>query len=150
MPQSLSNLFVHIIFHIHHGNTQIRSEDEEALYAYIGRIIKDSDSIPILINGTSNHVHILCALSKNSSLSKLVEDIKRHSSRWLKTVSPYYTAFAWQGGYAGFSVSASKVDVVKKYIQMQKEHHKKQSFEDEYVLFLKEYGIDYNEEYLWK
>lgn len=150
MSQSLSNLFVHIIFHINFESVGIKAEDEESLYAYIGCIIKNVESTPILINGTSNHVHILCILSKNIALSKIVEEIKRHSSRWIKSQNPCYHNFAWQGGYAGFSVSASKVEIVKAYIKDQKEHHKKQTFQDEYILFLKEYGISYDEKYLWK
>jgi REP element-mobilizing transposase RayT len=88
-------------------------------------------------------------MSKNIALSKLVEEVKRHSSRWIKTKNKHYSQFAWQGGYAGFSVSQSKHDVTKKYIENQKEHHRIKSFKDEYLIFLSEYGIDYNDKYLW-
>jgi REP element-mobilizing transposase RayT len=115
----------------------------------MGAIIKDNDSIPILINGVEDHVHLLCILSKNLGLAKLVEEIKRHSSRWIKTKGAYYSNFAWQGGYGGFSVSPALHDKTKAYIANQKEHHKKMSFKDEYLLFLKEYGIEYDERYLW-
>jgi REP element-mobilizing transposase RayT len=149
MPQSLSKLFVHIIFHIKNPHTKIKREDKDALYAYIGSIIKDNQSIPIIINGAEDHIHILCVMSKNIPLSKLVEEIKRHSSRWIKTKNDYYAHFAWQGGYGGFSVSPSLYNKTKSYIEKQEEHHKKMSFEEEYLLFLKEYGIDYDERYLW-
>jgi REP element-mobilizing transposase RayT len=119
------------------------------LYAYIGSIIKDNESIPIKINGVEDHIHILCVMSKNITLAKLVEEIKRHSSRWIKTLDPYYAKFAWQGGYGGFSVSPSLHDKTKHYIENQEEHHKKISFKEEYLMFLKEYGIEYNEKYLW-
>jgi REP element-mobilizing transposase RayT len=112
-------------------------------------IIKDNESIPILINGVEDHVHILCVMSKNIALSKLIEEIKRHSSRWIKTKDNYYIHFNWQGGYGGFSVSQSLHDRTKNYIQSQEEHHKKIGFKEEYILFLKEYGIEYNEQYLW-
>lgn len=79
----------------------------------------------------------------------MLEDLKRNSSRWLKTKGDGYKEFAWQGGYGGFSVSQSKVDVVKRYIENQKEHHKTEAVKDEYLKFLKEYGIEYNEDYLW-
>lgn len=118
------------------------------MYAYIGSIIKDNGSIPILINGTNDHVHILCVLSKNSSLANLVEEIKRHSSRWIKTINPYYSKFAWQGGYAGFSVSQSIHDKTKLYIANQEEHHKKMTFKEELIAFLKEYEIEFDERYL--
>jgi REP element-mobilizing transposase RayT len=149
MAQSLSKLYVHIIFHIKNTNCQIRKQDKAELFAYIGAIIKDNESIPILINGIEDHVHILCVLSKNISLAKLIEEIKKHSSRWIKTKDRHYNEFSWQGGYSGFSVSPSLHDKTKNYIEKQEEHHHKMSFKEEYVLFLKEYGIEYNEQYLW-
>ncbi len=149
MSQSLSKLYVHLIFHIKGSEVPIKNEDKNDLYAYIGAIIKDNESIPILINGTDNHIHILCVMSKNIALARLTEEIKRHSSRWIKTKGPYYNQFAWQGGYAGFSVSQSLHDKTKLYIQNQEEHHKKMTFKEELMAFLKEYGIEYDERYLW-
>ena len=149
MAQSLSKLFVHIIYHIKTTSVKIRTEDKNDLYAYMGAVIKSNDSIPILINGVDDHVHILCVMSKNIALSKLIEEIKGNSSRWIKTFHPYYKNFAWQGGYGGFSVSPSLHDKTKKYIENQEEHHKKMTFQEEYLMFLKEYGIEYNEQYLW-
>ncbi len=89
-------------------------------------------------------------LSKNVALAKIIEEIKRHSSRWIKTKGNYYSQFAWQGGYGGFSVSPSLHDKTKRYIRNQEEHHRKRTFKDEYLMFLKEYGIEYDERYLWK
>jgi putative transposase len=149
MAQSLSKLFVHIIFHIKNPEAYIRNEDKNDLFAYIGSIIKDNESIPILINGVEDHVHILCVMSKNIALAKFTEEIKRHSSRWIKTKGDYYKQFAWQGGYGGFSVSPSLQNKTKRYIENQEEHHRKMTFKEEYLLFMKEYGIDYNENYLW-
>ena len=149
MAQSLSKLFVHIIFHTKNNKLKIRKEDRVGLYAYMGAIIKDNNSIPIIINGVEDHVHVLCVMSKNIALSKLVEEIKRHSSRWIKTQGLYYRNFAWQGGYGGFSVSPTLHDKTKDYIKNQDLHHKKNSFKEEYLLFLEEYGVDYNEDYLW-
>jgi len=140
---------VHLIFHVKNNIGLIRAEDEKELYAYMGGVIKSSNSIPVNINGTEDHVNVLCIMSKNISLSDLMEDIKKNSSRWIKTKGTHYQNFAWQGGYAGFSVSQSKVDVVSRYIDNQKEHHKHQTFREEYIQFLKEYGIEYNEDYLW-
>ena len=116
----------------------------------MGSIIKDNESIPILINGVEDHVHILCVMSKNIALARFLEEIKRHSSRWIKTKDRHYAQFSWQGGYGGFSVSPSIHDKTKNYIANQEEHHKKMSFKEEYLLFLREYGIEYNEQYLWK
>ena len=149
MAQSLSKLYVHIIFHTKNNLVLIHEQDKNELYAYMGSIIKDNSSIPILINGTSNHVHILCVMSKNIALAKLIEEIKRHSSRWIKTKGKHYQKFAWQAGYAGFSVSQSIQDRTKRYIENQEEHHKKMSFREELIAFLKEYEVDYDEQYLW-
>jgi hypothetical protein len=88
-------------------------------------------------------------MSKNISLAKLDEEIKRHSSRWIKTRGSYYRKFAWQGGHAGFSVSPSLYDKTKRYIENQEEHHKKMSFKEELELFLKLHKIDFDEKYLW-
>ncbi len=149
MAQSLTKLYVHVIYHIKYNSPKIQEQDEKELYAYTGSIIKDNDSIPILINGTDDHIHALFILSKNMALAKVVEEMKRHSSRWIKTKGINYSNFHWQRGYAGFSVSPSVLDKTLKYIENQKEHHKKMSFKEEYLLFLKEYGIDYDEKYLW-
>ena len=149
MAQSLSKLYIHIIFHIKSNSVAIREEDESKLYAYIGSIIKSNQSIPIIINGTHNHLHIFLILSKNISLSKMVEEIKKHSSRWIKSQSGYYTNFSWQNGYMGISVSPSIAEKTKKYISNQKEHHKKMNFREEYLMFLKKYEIEFNNDFLW-
>jgi len=141
MAQSLSKLYIHLIFHIKGISVAIRNEDKKELFAYMGAIIKDNDSFPILINGTKDHIHILCVMSKNIALAKLIEEIKRHSSRWIKTRGIHYQDFAWQGGYSGYSVSPSKVKVVDQYIENQKSHHKHQTFQEEYIQFLKEHGV---------
>ncbi len=149
MSQSLSKLYVHLIFHIKNNGVKIKAEDSNELYAYIGGIIKDNQSVPICINGTDDHIHILCVMSKNIALAKLMEEIKRHSSRWIKAKGVHYKNFFWQGGYSGFSVSQSVHQRTKNYIENQKEHHKKTSFKDELLAFLTEYGVDYDERYLW-
>ena len=149
MSQSLSKLYVHIIFHTKYNQDLIDANIEQELYAYIGGIIKENQSRPIKINGVANHIHILATMSKNISLAKFVEEIKRNSSRWIKTKGTPYQNFAWQGGYAGFSVSQSVIEKVKTYIENQKEHHKKKSFKEEYEQFLNEYGVDFDEKYLW-
>jgi REP element-mobilizing transposase RayT len=149
MSQSLSKLYIHAIFHVKNNECLIRPQDEKELYAYMCGTIKLSESTPIIINGTENHIHVLCVMSKNIALATLLEDIKTNSSRWIKTFGPHYREFAWQGGYAGYSVSQSKVETVKRYIEQQKAHHQTQTFQDEYVRFLNENDVDYNEDYLW-
>lgn len=149
MAQSLSKIYMHLIFHIKYTSVEVRSSDRDRLYAYIGSVIKLNESIPIIINGTNDHIHILCMMSKNIALAKLVEEIKRHSSRWIKTLDDYYKTFAWQGGYGGFSVSPSVYAKTKCYIENQQKHHEKNNFKEEYRLFLTEYGVEYDERYVW-
>lgn len=149
MSQSLSKLYVHIVFHTKYNQALIKPEVEQELYAYIGGIIKENQSFPIRINGVADHIHILATMSKNIALAKFVEEIKRNSSRWIKTKGPEYQNFAWQGGYGGFSVSPSVLERVKKYIENQKEHHKKVAFRDEYLQFLTEHGVAFDEDHLW-
>jgi REP element-mobilizing transposase RayT len=149
MAQSLSKLYVHIVFHVKNDEALICIEDEAELYAYIGGVIKANGSYPIQINGTENHIHILTTMSKNISLAKFVEEIKRNSSRWIKSKGNNYRYFAWQGGYAGYSVSQSKVTIVDTYIKNQKEHHKITILREEYLQFLREHDIEFDEQYIW-
>jgi REP element-mobilizing transposase RayT len=149
MSQSLSKLYVHIVFHTKNNRNLIKAEIETELYAYLGGILKLNKSVPIIINGVEDHVHILCIMSKNIALADLLEELKRNSSRWIKTKSPDYKNFSWQGGYGGFSVSEGVSDIVKRYIENQKQHHKKETFKEEYIRLLKENDIDYNDDYLW-
>lgn len=149
MAQSLSQLYLHVVFHTKNNRFKIHKEDRAELYAYMGAIIKDNESMPIIINGVEDHVHVLCIMSKNIALAKLVEEIKRHSSRWIKTKGSRYKNFAWQGGYAGFSVSPSIVEITKKYIANQEEHHRKKDFKEEYLDLLNEYNVNFNKDYLW-
>lgn len=149
MGQSLSQLYVYIIFSTKNHYPFIHPEIEPELFAYMGDTINRSGGFPFLINGTSDHVHVFGTLPKIVSLAKYIEDIKRNSSRWIKTKGIQYQKFGWQDGYGAFSVSSSKKDVVIKYIANQKEHHKKVTFKEELLQFLKEYEIDYDERYLW-
>ena len=150
MAQSLSKIYIHAIFHVKNNRQLILPEHDVELYKYLGSTVKISNSIPIEINGTEDHVHVLCIMSKNISLAGLLEDIKSNSSRWIKKFGPHYKDFSWQGGYAGFSVDESRVESLRAYIRGQKVHHKKQSFKEEYVQFLKEQNVDFDPEYLWK
>jgi putative transposase len=149
MSQSLSKLYTHIVFHTKYNQDLIKADVENELYAYMGGVLKENKCVPIAINGIENHIHVFCIQSKNIALADLLEELKRNSSRWIKTKGAEYADFAWQGGYGAFSVSHSKVDVVKRYIANQKAHHKSETDKVEFIRFLKEYDVDYNEDYLW-
>jgi hypothetical protein len=119
------------------------------MHAYIGGILKSLDSQPIIIGGIADHVHILSQMSKNHPASKIVGELKRVSSIWIKTKSPDLTRFHWQNGYGAFSIGRSEVNTVEKYIRNQEEHHRIKTFKEEYLSFLHEHEIEYNEQYLW-
>jgi putative transposase len=148
MSQSFVQMYTHIVFHTKNNVDLIREDVEKDLYSYMGGILRNHKSCPLQIGGTSNHVHILCTLPKTVTLADLVEEVKKSSSRWIKTKGIHYRNFYWQDGYGGFSVSSSGVEAVKEYIATQKEHHKKLSMMDEYKNLLDEYGIPYEERYL--
>ena len=149
MAQSLAQLYTHIIFSTKNHHPFIKSNVEKELFAYMGGVIKNMGGIPFQINGTPNHVHVFSNLPRTVSLSKFLEEIKRNSSKWVKTKGKDYQKFAWQNGYAGFSVSSSKKDIVIRYIANQKDHHRKQTFKEELIGFLKEYEVEYDEKFLW-
>ena len=149
MPQSLSKIYIHLIFHIKTTSPEIRDGEIERVQSYIGQLVNTTGCYVIQVGGIGNHVHILFLLSKNVSISHVVEEVKRNSSRWIKSIAPHYEKFEWQGGYAAFSVSRSVVDKTLQYINNQREHHAKRSFRDEYIDFLKLYDIDYDEKYVF-
>ena len=150
MPQSLSKLYIHTVFHIKSTSVTIRNEDRGALYEYMGGILNHIGCLPIRINGVDDHVHLLCLLSRTVSTAKMMEEVKQRSSCWIKTIDPrYYRYFAWQNGYGAFSVSPSLVKRVEKYIDNQEEHHRTTTFRDEYVAILKDHDVPFNEDYLW-
>ena len=151
MPQSLSKVYLHLVFHIKTISPQIRETDLERVHAYIGQLVNKTGCVNIWVGGIEDHVHALCLLSRNETISHLVEEIKRNSSRWIKTIDErYYKNFAWQSGYGCFSVSQSVVDKTLAYIKNQSQHHKNQSFEAEYKSFLTLYEVDYDEEFLFR
>lgn len=148
MSQSFVQIYVHIVFHTKNNKQLIRPEIEVELYSYFGGILKNYKSNPLQIGGTSDHIHILCTLPKTMAPADLVEEIKKSSSKWIKTKGSHYNNFYWQDGYGGFSVSNSGIDSVKKYILNQKKHHEKVSFIDEYKNLLDAYGILYEDRYI--
>jgi len=121
----------------------------ERAHAYIGQLVNETGCKVIRVGGIADHVHVVCLLSKNVTVTHLVEEMKRNSSRWIKLLDPRYASFEWQGGYAALSISQSVVDKTIEYVSKQKEHHKKTSFRDEYLQFLKLYHIDYDERYVF-
>lgn len=148
MSQSLSQLYIHLIFGTKHREPFITEEVEPRLFEYLAATLKKYGCSLLEINAMPDHLHMLFRLSKNYALSKIVEELKKESSKWLKNIG--VEGFTWQIGYAGFSVSASKVEATQKYIREQKKHHQTQSFKEETEIFMKEYNVlDYDPKYFW-
>ena len=149
MPQSLVKNYMHITYSTKNRYPFIDNHIQEELFSYLGGICKNLECNPLVVGGHQDHVHILCLLSRKIALMKLIEELKTHSSKWIKTKGQQYQKFYWQNGYGGFSIHPAQIDVVKNYISTQNEHHKKKSFKEEYLTFLKEYNIEYDERYVW-
>ena len=148
MAQSLCKIYLHVIFHTKTTSPTVETEHLERLHSYIGKLVNTTGCQILCVGGTENHVHALLMFSRTETVAHVVEEMKRNSSRWIKTLSPQYKQFAWQGGYAAFSVSQSQVDTVTAYIKNQMEHHKKQTFQEEYLEFLQLHKIEFDERYV--
>jgi putative transposase len=149
MGQSLVKNFIHIVFSTKHREPFIYAPVEEELHAYLGGICNRLECTVLRVGGYTDHIHILCKLSQKIALMKLMEELKSHSSKWIKTKGDGYETFYWQDGYGAFSVRPSEVDRVIKYIANQHEHHHKKNFQDEYRGILKKYKVEYDERYVW-
>lgn len=149
MSQSLVKNYIHLVFSTKHREPILNESIQPELFRYIAGICTHCDCSPVKIGGHTNHIHALFLLHKKIALVKIVEEVKSHSSKWIKAKGIAYSQFYWQSGYGAFSVNPSEVDVAKAYIENQKEHHRKISFEEEYRAFLHKYGVDYDERYVW-
>ena len=149
MANTYSNLFYHIVFSTKGRKNLIDRSIEERVWAYIGGIARKHDLIAVRVGGIENHIHVLIMAKPKIAPSQIVQWLKGESSRWIHETFPELRSFAWQDGYGIFSVSKSNVPDVVEYIKDQREHHAKQSFEEEYISMLKLNGIDYEERYIF-
>ncbi len=140
---------MHITFSTKDRYPFIDKNISEQLYSYLGGICKNLECNPIIVGGYRNHIHILCLLSRKISQMKLLEEVKKSSSKWIKTKGQQYSGFYWQNGYGIFSVNPKQMDIVANYIKKQKEHHEKKDFKDEYISFLKKHNVEYDDRYVW-
>jgi len=147
MPQSLANILVHVVWSTKERRPLVTDGVRTGLHSYMAGILKNIESPALIINSVNDQVHILCQLSKNLAACKLVEEVKKSSSKWMKEQGA--KDFAWQNGYGVFSVSQSKMDGVRDYIEGQAEHHKKRDFKDEFREFCKKYNVTIDERYVW-
>ena len=149
MAQTLVSLMVHVIFSTKNRESFITPEIEPELFAYVGGILRNNESRLLDAGGTADHVHLLISQSKNVALSSLMKDVKKDSSLWIKTKGNQFRNFHWQDGYGAFSIGKSQLNELKRYVSKQKQHHRKKSFQEELIQFLRAYGLEYDKRYLW-
>jgi putative transposase len=149
MPHSYTNLVYHIVFSTKERRPSLDAALRPRLWEYLGGAVREEGGIALVINGVADHVHILAKLRQDKAVSDVMRAIKANSSGWIHDTFPQIEGFAWQCGYGAFSVSASQVPKVRRYIERQEEHHRLRSYQDEFVAFLKAHGVEYDERYLW-
>ena len=149
MPLSLAFVLVHVIFSTKERRPVLDDSVRPDLYAYLATIARKAGCECYRVGGVGDHVHLAIRLSRNANVAKLVAELKASSSKWLKTQSPDLAKFAWQRGYGAFSVGPADLKALVQYIAAQETHHKKKTFQDEFRAFLKKYGVECDERYLW-
>jgi REP element-mobilizing transposase RayT len=150
MPQSLAQIYVHFVFSTKERRPFLKDKDlRERLHAYLAGTCNGLDSPCLIVGGVEDHVHVLCRLSRTHSVSETVKELKRESSLWIKRQGRHMDTFHWQDGYGAFSVSPSHLAALTRYIRDQEQHHRKESFQDEFRRLLKKYGVAFDERYVW-
>ena len=150
MSDTFSQIYIHLVFAVRNRKALILPSWEEELFKYISGIVRNKGEKMLTINGISNHIHLLIGMKPTCCLSDLVREIKKSSTNFImeKKFTPYN--FHWQEGFGAFSYSHSQIDMIFRYIEKQKEHHKKMSFKEEYLEFLNSFDVDFKEEYLFE
>lgn len=149
MPQSLSNILIHLIWSTKDRHPWLEPGIREKTHAFLAGAVRQCDCEAYRVGGVADHVHLVVRLSRTLSVADLVKEVKTASSKWVKTADASLCDFAWQQGYGAFSVGTGQKEPLLHYIDTQEEHHRTRTFQDEYRDFLKKYGIDYNERYVW-
>jgi REP element-mobilizing transposase RayT len=151
MPQSLTAIFIHLVFSTKNREPVLLPEILGKLHAYVAGTLNGMGCHSIQVGGIADHVHALFALSRTMALADVVKEIKMSTSKWIKENGRWLGAnsFYWQAGYGAFSVSVSNLDAVQTYIKNQEEHHRKLSFQDEMRKFFKRHKTEYDERYVW-
>jgi REP element-mobilizing transposase RayT len=151
MGQSLVQIYTHVVFSTKQRRPFLNDHSlRERLHAYLVGACANLDSPSLIIGGVEDHVHVLLRMSKTISVSALVRELKRESSKWIKVENPQLQAFQWQSGYGAFSVSPAHVEDLKRYIANQQEHHKMETFQDEFRRLCRKYDVAIDERYVWE
>ena len=146
MPQSLAQIYLHLVFSTKDRRPFLQNSDlRNEMQHYLGGIC---NGLILRVGGVADHVHLLCRLGRSITIADLIKELKRESSKWIKTKSPSLADFHWQNGYGAFSISPGHVDQLIAYIVNQEEHHKTESFQAEYLRLLAKYGLEWDERYV--
>jgi putative transposase len=148
MPSTHLSLHYHLVFSTKNRMPVIADGWRDRLHAYLGGVVRNAGGVPEAIGRVEDHVHLLVGLRATATLANVMRDVKAVSSRWVHEEIGV-REFSWQEGYGAFTVSASQRDTVLEYIAKQEEHHRKRTFQEEYVELLKRSGLEYDERYLW-
>ena len=150
MSQSLVQSYLHLIFSTKNRTPYLSDEElRTRVHAYLAGTCNDLSSPATKVGGVEDHVHILCRQSKTLSIATLIKEVKRESSKWIKELDPTLRHFYWQAGYGAFSVSPSHMPALTAYIEQQVEHHRRESFQDEFRRICAKYGVDIDERHVW-
>ena len=149
MSSSYTQLLYHFVFATKDRRPLLNPDVAERLHAYLGGIVREQGGSAIAINGAADHVHLLSRLRQDRAVSEVLRALKANSSAWIHRTFGSLPDFAWQEGYGAFTVSKSQSPKLEKYIDQQPEHHRKKSFQEEFVQLLQKHGIEYDERYLW-
>ncbi len=149
MPQSLSQVIIHIVFSTKDRQPWLDSTIRSRMHAYLATLCRDCDCQAYRVGGTADHVHIAARLARTISQAGLLEKIKKVSSAWIKTQGEQFGGFHWQGGYGDFSLGWSQLEDLETYIENQEEHHRRRTFQEEYRDLLRKYHVEFDERYVW-
>ncbi len=147
VPQSLADVVIHLVFSTKHRAPTLTAAIRTELCPYLGAILRSYHCTPLQIDGVEDHVHLLFKLSRTMTIAQVTERVKTGSAKWVK--ARWKMEFAWQSGYAAFSVGSGETGHVSAYIQNQEAHHQRMSFQDEFRTLLRESGVKFDEQYVW-
>lgn len=150
MAGTYSQIYIQIVFAVNGRANLLQKTWRDEVFKYIAGIVKGKNQKPIIVNGVANHVHLFVGLKPSISVSDLVRDVKNNSSNFINEQKYVRGKFSWQEGFGSFSYSHSQIEQVYQYILNQEEHHRKQTFKEEYLDFLKKFEVDYDEKYLFE
>lgn len=146
MAHSLACVHIHFVFSTKNRLPYLKGKLQTAMFAYLGGIVRELGGKPVIVGGKPDHVHLLARMPTGISISDFMRVVKTNSSKWVRQKK---RDFAWQTGFAAFSVSISLLPQVTRYIREQEKHHRKMTFQEELIALLKKHNIPYGERYIW-